>query len=193
MGKCETAPSPDAVPADGPPVATIRHDREVPRSTYPLPCCIAAYEPRRAIGRTLTTQENLYDATSGAAVPQGRRRRRTGVDHPRLGSPLTRCEPGSGADHAVRPMRDRHPALRGFPKRETGHPEHRGLVLDSAAVCEDDSSHAHECDEVQIGKGLWADQSLGSRATRRLLVRLNEVMLRESRPYSGVHGEDHWQ
>src|SRR5262244_1888975 len=48
-------------------------------------------------------------------------------------------------------MRDRHLALRGFQKRETGCPEHRRLVLDSAAVCEDDSSHAHESDEVQIG------------------------------------------
>src|SRR5262245_34033388 len=70
-------PSPRRVPPDGPPVSTIRHDREVPCSTYSLLCCITTDELRRSIGRTVTIQENLYDSTRRATVPQRRSRRRT--------------------------------------------------------------------------------------------------------------------
>src|SRR5215467_910913 len=71
-------PLPRRVPRDGPPVSTIRHDREVPCSNYSLPCRVAAHELRRSVSRTVTTQENLYDSTRRATVPQRRSRRRTG-------------------------------------------------------------------------------------------------------------------
>ena len=86
---------PAGVPPDGPPVSTTRHDRWVHAQPHP-----AAMLHRRLSSREgpsaaiLTTQENLYDATRGAAVPQRRRCRRTGSIIQRRAAPLTRCARG---------------------------------------------------------------------------------------------------